>query len=508
VRFQTPTPRTLGGHAVTDSSTPPPTLSRAELSTRVARSIFAGSALGVAALLIGFFGNLVLARLLVPRDFGIVAIGATVLLVASAFGDAGLGAGMIRWPRDPTRDEYARLTGVQLLITGMLVVSVGAVALRVGGGGDVVAVMLLAMPVTALQTPGRIKLMREVRLGLMSGVDALASLVFYAWSIALALAGFGVWGLATGTVVRAVVGTALVWVAANGSAVPPSFRNLMSLRPLFGFGIRYQAAWLVIVVRDIVVNVVTGAVGGVSTLGLWSLGRRLMELPLVLVSTLLRVSFPALSHVLAAGEDARPLVERSSRVVAVVSGFALAAFAGLLPALIPVLFGDEWEPVGELLAWTTVAVLATVALSVVPGGYLQAANRPGAMLRAASVAAVVWIVATAALLPTIGLVAVGIGWLLASVTEGILLIHAAKAESGARVASAVGLPLLVGVGGCVTGAVLGLTFGPGVLPALVAAAAAVAITGLGFALFARPQLLDAIAQVRSTAAHARARPAS
>jgi O-antigen/teichoic acid export membrane protein len=494
---------------VTDTETPPPPLSQDELSQRVARSIFAGSALGIAALLIGFFGNLVLARLLVPRDFGIVAIGATILLLASAFGDAGLGAGMIRWPRDPTQGELAKLTGVQLLITVALVLGVGAVALSVaGGGGDVVAVMLLAMPVAALQTPGRIKLMRQVHLGMMSAVDAVASLVFYSWSVALAAAGFGVWGLSTGTVIRAAVGTGLIWIVSDASAIRPSFRDLASLRPLFGFGIRFQSTWLVIVVRDIVVNAVTGAVGGVQTLGLWSLGRRLMELPLVLVSTLLRVSFPALSHVLSAGEDPAPLVERSSRVIAVVSGVALAAFAGLLPALTPVLFGEEWEPVGDLLAWTTVAVLATISLSVVPGGYLQAANRPGTMLKGATLAGVAWIATTAALLPFVGLVAVGIGWLLGALTEGVVLSRATTAESGARVASEVGVPLLVGTSGCVAGAVLGLTFGPGVLPAVGAAAIAVVVTALGLAFFARRPLLDAIGQVRTMAGRAIARPAS
>ena len=78
-----------------------PELTRAEVRTRASAGIFFRVSSGVLTLLIGFFGNLVLARLLTPKDFGLVAIGATVTLVASALAEGGLASGLIRRPDPP-----------------------------------------------------------------------------------------------------------------------------------------------------------------------------------------------------------------------------------------------------------------------------------------------------------------------------------------------------------------------------------------------------------------------
>lgn len=71
-------------------------LSHSEARRRSLAGVLYMTSSSVASLVVGFLANLVLARLLLPSQFGVVAIGSTAMLIAGALADGGLGAGMVR----------------------------------------------------------------------------------------------------------------------------------------------------------------------------------------------------------------------------------------------------------------------------------------------------------------------------------------------------------------------------------------------------------------------------
>ena len=70
--------------------------------------------------MIALIGNIILARLLVPEDFGAVAFGATLVAVATFFSDGGVGVALIRRGDDPSRDDLRALLGFQLATSSAL----------------------------------------------------------------------------------------------------------------------------------------------------------------------------------------------------------------------------------------------------------------------------------------------------------------------------------------------------------------------------------------------------
>ena len=92
-------------------------LSEATIRRRAKSGIFFVGSWGVMNLIVGFGGNLVLARLLTPRDFGIVAIGATLMMFTTSIADGGLGSGLIRRERAPDRAELKAALALQLALT-------------------------------------------------------------------------------------------------------------------------------------------------------------------------------------------------------------------------------------------------------------------------------------------------------------------------------------------------------------------------------------------------------
>ena len=167
-------------------------LSEATIRRRAKSGIFFVGSWGVMNLIVGFGGNLVLARLLTPRDFGIVAVGATLMMFTTSIADGGLGSGLIRRERAPERFELKAALALQLALTLSLAAIAAGIGALLEGAGLVVALMVAALPIAAFQTPGRVDLSRDVRFKALSTVEAAANFVYYAWAISLVV--FADWG--------------------------------------------------------------------------------------------------------------------------------------------------------------------------------------------------------------------------------------------------------------------------------------------------------------------------
>ncbi len=171
------------------------------------------------------------------------------------------------------------MLGLQLALTGVLALGVAAVASFFGEAGAVVAVMMCGLPLAAFQTPGKVVLSRALRFRVLTGVEAVGVLAYYGWAIAWVVAGAGVWALATAVVFRAVAGTCAMAVVSRGTNLLPSLRGRSA--PVAG---------------DLVRPPVPGRQRGgdaaragperrrrgvlrIGTLGLWTLAKRMLEMP-------------------------------------------------------------------------------------------------------------------------------------------------------------------------------------------------------------------------------------
>lgn len=455
-------------------SEPPETATLARET--IAKRAVAGAALiavrGVLLLAFATVANAVLARELSPREFGLVAFGMTVMTFAAAFSDGGLGAALIRSSVPVERSTLRSVLGLQLVVTLALFGAICAIALPFFGlAGRVTALMALALPLGAIDTPAKIVLERTLEYRLIARAEVLQALVYYAWAVGAVTIGFGVWGLASAAVVRTVAIAAILFRARPDLFVTPLF-SLARLRPLLRFGVGFQANTVVTVFRDQGLNIGIAAIAGVAPLGIWTLARRLMELPMLLFQTLWRVSFPATSQLLGAGMDARRLIARGAALTAVGSGFVLGALAAAAPGLVPSVFGARWAEVGTVVAISCAPLVYSGPISVATAGYLYAAGDASAVLVATVAHTATWLATTLALLPFVGVVAVPVGWVLGSAVDAWLLGRAAQRRTGVDVFAAVFGPsttgLLAGGAGVLVDVVAGRTLLGGILGGAVA----------------------------------------
>lgn len=465
-------------------------LSTGEVRSRAVIGAIVDAIRAMGVRVVGLVGSIVTARLLTPYDFGLVAIGMTVLAFGSLLDDGGIGLALIRRPEAPTKRELQALVAFQFGLELILVLAVGLAMLPFGILGRVTAVILLSLPLSAFRSPAVILYERRLNYRPMAVVDVAQTTFFYIWAIATISLGWGVWGLATAIPVSEFAGLLLLLVYLPEGRVAP-VPSWTEVRGLLGFGVRFQAVNLLHMLRDQGVNIVVASFGGVAVLGLWNIAWKIIQLPVSLLWALWRVSFPGMSRLVAAKEDVGPTIDRVVALVAIGTGVLVVPLAASSAAWIHLLIGPQWTHAAGAIPPACFAMMFGVPISVALSGYLWAIGAASVQLRAAAATILPTLLLLFILLPIVGVAAAGIAYIASSLLESLVFVYAARREASFTIGSRLFVPVLVGVLSAWCGWGVEHFVGPGVAGALMSSAVALGLFVGGLAAVHHTDLDDA-----------------
>jgi O-antigen/teichoic acid export membrane protein len=260
--------------------------------------------------------------------------------------------------------------------------------------------------------------------------------------------------------------------------------------------LQYQAVGVIAALRDPALNLGIAAIAGVATLGLWSLAYRILQAPFMVFEVLWRVSYPAMARLLAAGEDAGPIMERGIALAGLVTGALLAALVGSTPALVPALFGEQWSPVSGVIPWAALGLMFGGPVSVATSGYLYAVGDSTSVLMAVALHTVVWLAIAFLLVSALGVQAVGIGWFASSVAESLVLSFRTRRRTRIRVFRHLLLPTAVAAAASLAGWLAAVQLGHSLGAAVVGGVIAGVLYGAGMIAMRRSLVMDAFGLVR------------
>jgi O-antigen/teichoic acid export membrane protein len=473
-------------------------LTAAEVKSRAAGGVVLLMGRGTVLQGLGFLGNLVLARLLVPEDFGVVALGLTVITVGRVLSGAGLGSALVGREQVPTREILRAVTGLQLLVTsGVAAIATGIAAL-IGNAAWVTALMVLALPLSAFRTSATVLFQRRLQFGVQVTIEIVETVAYIALAITLAALGFEAWSLAIATVVRMFIGTVLAIALSPAGLILPTLQ-FWRLRPILGFGWRFGATGVSKLAGDTALTAGIAAVAGLGVLGLWSFAARLLAIPRLLFEAMWRVGFPAFSRLMAhEGEESTgKMLERAVGTFAVAVSLLLCPLVASSPALVPLLFGADWTDVSLMLPGAGLAMAIAGPLGLVTSSYLYARGDASTGLVGTNITGAVRLAATLGLLPVLGVTAIGLGWAAGTVAGTAYTLPRAERASGARLVS----PVLRPVAGAMVGATAGWfvadAFGVDAMGAVLSALLAVVLSLGIMVVFARRTLMEAVAMTRT-----------
>ncbi len=291
-----------------------------------------------------FTGNLILAQILDPKDFGIFAISQFALTFFVYFGDAGLGAALVQQREKPSETTLSSVLWLQLIISAVVIAVVWVLSPLSKlvwpdfppGSQWLLRALSLELLLTAARTVPALLMERELLFGRLSVLEVTNQLAFYAAALPLGILGFGVRALVAGVLARATVGVILAYVLRPWR--PRRGIHWTLLRPIVRFGVPYQMKNLVGFATAAILPVYAGHTLGARAVGLIGWSRNLSNTPLKLVEVMGRVGFPLFSRLQSNPKALGEALGRAVHVCAAGTLLFVAVVLGLAPQIIHIAY--------------------------------------------------------------------------------------------------------------------------------------------------------------------------
>lgn len=327
----------------------------------------------------------VLARLLTPEDFGLVALALTVMALLEAVADLGVGHALIVDTGDAVEDRAETAFVVSVAVGFAFSLVVAALSPAAAAIFDepelvaIVSVLGLNFFLRSFRTTHEALARKAMTFRPITVADFADAAVRGTAGIALALAGFGVWALVLGYLVGTVARTVAIW-----ALVPwrPHLRPRRAhLRQLVMFGGGLSLVSLLNAFIGTFDDLVVGKVLGPAALGLYVLGFRLPELLIINMSNVAsEVLFPAFASV---SREALAGAYLTALRYTLMVGLPLAAgLAVLAEPVVLALFGDQWRETATVTQILTLYALG-VTIGIPAGTVYKATGRAGVLVRLA-----------------------------------------------------------------------------------------------------------------------------
>jgi PST family polysaccharide transporter len=295
----------------------------------------------------------ILARLLGPSAFGLVALAMPIILLANMVSDAGLGNALVR-VRNSSRELESTIFWFSLAMAIGLAAIISLLAWPISiflSAPKLVPVMIaltVILPLGGSLSVSNALISREGKFTLFAMGDVISSLTSSAAAIAAALAGAGAWSL--------VIQQCVLWIVKVSWLLPVSgFRPSFVCKPRLawphlGFGLNAVGANLADFANKNLPTVVIGGLIGVAAAGHYSMGYQIVRVPELIISGPLYLSIFA--SVAQWGDDRRgtaPLALRGLRGIVTALAPLFCGLALVAHLAVQLLLGPAWAPTAPIL---------------------------------------------------------------------------------------------------------------------------------------------------------------
>ncbi|KQV77764.1 hypothetical protein ASC64_02760 [Nocardioides sp. Root122] len=340
-----------------------PTTQAGNLARRAVRGAAATGVSQLARLVLQVSSVVVLARLLTPRDYGLVAMVLAVIGLAEFLRDFGLGAAAVR-AETLSRRERDNLFWLNAgLGTAFTVLTMACAPLlsHLYDRPELTMITLALAPTFMLSGLGaqyRVDLLRRLKFGTLAWFDVLSAGLALTIGISLAFAGAGYWALVTQQVASGIITLVLLVVVCRWR--PRRYDRSTEVAGFVRLGSAFVFGSVMAYVSRNVDNVIVGHQFGAQTLGAYTRSVQLVRTPLTQIQgPFATVAVPVL---IAAGADDRRLLNAAQKGQVALSYPIMAAAATIVAGAVPLVelaLGPQWSSASALVVWVAVGAGAS-----------------------------------------------------------------------------------------------------------------------------------------------------
>ncbi|HLW53549.1 MAG TPA: lipopolysaccharide biosynthesis protein [Candidatus Angelobacter sp.] len=370
-----------------------------------------------AKFVLNLISAVVLARLLGPKDFGLVGMVLAVTTLLGLLKDLGLSTATVQ-REIITEDQVSNLFWINVTLSGVIAtlsLALAPVVARFYHDPRLIPIML-TLSVTFLLSGSTVQhqalLTRQMRFRALAIIDVTSMLAGILTAFALALLGFGYWALVGQQMCLTAAGLVLTWWISGWRPTLP--RRNSGVRPLLRFGAQLTLSDVVGRISATADSILIGRYCGAEPLGLYSRASVLLTRPLqqVLIP-ITSVMIPVLSRLQSDPVRYKRTFLRAYDILALIT-FPFAALCLVLSEpLVLLLLGPRWKPAAPLFAAFTLVAIS-LPLSLTPSWLCMSQGRGRTLFNAYSIGGAITVAAY-----IVGLRWGPLGVVLASAAAGI-----------------------------------------------------------------------------------------
>jgi len=303
----------------------------------------------------------VLARLLTPGDFGVVAAAMVVLELAQGIALMGMKPAVVQRAElsdGDMRTAHTIAIGLSTLLALLVFIAAAPIAalLRTPAATPMLQVLALVFVVQAQSAVAEGLASRRRQFGLLAIRRTLSYFVGYAViGVGMALLGFGAWALVAAKLGEATMAAILLSI---GCRHP---RRLLfdraPMREFFGFGTGFSVSRIANSLANQADYFVVARTMGPAALGLYSRSYQIMRLPARLLGNVVEdAAFPSFSAIQSERERLARGLYRSLVLMNLLLFLAATGCAVLAPEIVAIALGPQWDEAAPLLALFALAL--------------------------------------------------------------------------------------------------------------------------------------------------------
>jgi PST family polysaccharide transporter len=311
---------------------------------------------------LSFIGQIFLARLLAPSEFGVYVIIVFVVNFLSYFSDIGLSLAIIQKHKEPTKEELSSVFFLKMALSCLIVILIWIFApfLRNFYPAFSASNVLMTRMLSLIIITGSIRsipislLERKIKYNLISLIDIYGVSIYYVITLAFALMHFGAWSFILGALAKEIGETIVLYI------IQPFFPSLTysrhNVKGMIKFGIYIQGNSLVNFLGSSITPLLGGRAFGTAKVGLLDFAYNIASVPELVGVNFGRVAFAGYSRIQEQKELLLKSIRKSMSMLAILLYIFPVVILCFGNQLVPLFFSNKWIPAVPALYWYSLEV--------------------------------------------------------------------------------------------------------------------------------------------------------
>ena len=295
---------------------------------------------------IQFIIQVILARLLVPKDFGIMGMIIVFIAVSQSFIDCGFTNALIR-EKEPSQEDYSTVFYFNLLMAFFIYILLfctsGIISdfFREPQLIPILRALAISLIISSFGLIQGTMMIKSLNFKTLTKINIISSMLSGIIAIIFAFLGFGVWSLVIKTLSMQLIQSILLCV--TNVWIPSLVFKFASFKRLFGFGWKLMVSGLIDTLYQNLYYLIIGRAFSALELGYYTNAQKLRDTAAQsITSTVQKVSYPVFSTIKEHEEKLRNSYKKIIKTSVFITFPLMTGSAAVASSLIIVIFGPKW----------------------------------------------------------------------------------------------------------------------------------------------------------------------